>query len=80
MPTWLIDHSLNISILVLHIAVLAALVCALVAERRARRAECRAAGVKMAVDYLAARIGVSPNEICEAHYAEHPDCRPRGAA
>lgn len=73
MPTWLIDHSVTI-------ALLGTLYCAVIAGWRARRAECRAAELKIAVDYLAARIGVSPNEICEAHYAEHPDCRPRGAA
>lgn len=69
MLAWLIDHMLNI-------AVLATLAHSILTNRTARHARAHAAGLELAVDYLAERLGVSREEIVEAHYRQHPDCRP----
>lgn len=66
---WLLDH-------VLAIAVAATLVHSVLTARTARQAHAHAAGLELAVDYLAERAGISREEIDEDHYRQHPECRP----
>ncbi len=69
MIAWLIEHTLTI-------AVLCTLFHSVLTARIARDARAHAAGLEHAVNHLAERLGITPEEIQEAHWREHPDCRP----
>lgn len=69
MIAWFIEHATEI-------AVLCVLIHSVLTARIARDARAHAAGLEHAVDHLAERLGITPDDIREARWREHPRPRP----